>query len=245
MKSLLLKSLMFFVCLCGCPIAICQQSQQKITVLAVDASGGYIRDAIVRVEEWSHDPSSQKLTLRLVQQGRTNENGLFRSQLPVGEYELQVNALHFEPHSRRIAIREDGNDGIRMQLMLRPLNPYRALAECKECGQGDVLLSGFVVDPVGAVILGAIISERCPEKKSKNKVCSSTTTDSDGRYRLRLSSGKKEIWIESQGFERQKMNIVLAPGLHMMDVALAVGKGLETVTLLGLPGEARTSQVIR
>ena len=101
-------------------------------------------------------------------------------------------------------------------------------------GGGNAALAGTVNDPTGAVIPGAQVSMR----NNRTGAMQSTTTDSNGNYRLNnLSAGDATLVIAMPGFQSKTINnLRLYSGREKeMNSSLEIGTVTETVMVSAAP----------
>ena len=96
--------------------------------------------------------------------------------------------------------------------------------------RGQIL--GRVIDPSGAVVVGAKVSA----VNTATNVATSATTNTSGDYSLPfLISGAYNVTVEMSGFRKyQRMAVIVDVGQEVtIDVSLAIGNATETVSVTG------------
>ena len=95
---------------------------------------------------------------------------------------------------------------------------------------GTGTISGVVMDPSGAVVVGALVSIT----NSQTGVVTSATTNSQGRYVVPdLIVGTYDVQAAKQGFETQVIKqVLLTVGANVVvDCKLTVGQKITTITV--------------
>lgn len=109
-----------------------------------------------------------------------------------------------------------------------------------EAQVGTGTIAGVVMDPSGAVVVGAFVSIT----NSRTGVVTSTTTNNQGRYVVPdLIVGKYDVQISKQGFEPQVIRqVLLTVGANVVvDCKFAVGQKITALTVTEFSGQVDTT----
>ena len=136
------------------------------------------------------DPFDDEFELReVVSSTTTDTDGAYSTGLPTGEYEVEVDALGYEPYSETVEIESDETTGFDIDL------------ERTDSGtlEGTVTADG---DSVSGVELSVINEE--------NTTVTSADTAADGSYEVALPTGEYEVVIEDPLYEAFSEPVTIA-----------------------------------
>jgi hypothetical protein len=117
-----------------------------------------------------------------------DEAGHFRDEhTPIGQVELTIEAVGFEPVKRTVAVQVGAPQKIEIQLTSLP-PPSQVRGVVRSFG-GKGLVARIHIDPIG----------------------SDSTTDSSGAFQLDVPPGSYEVSIEAPGYEPQHRKVQVEP----------------------------------